>query len=127
LACALTYLLSSNVVFIDVELDALVEIEAKELPHVCGIRRWQKVGTPEFGPNCVSFAFLKILALLVTIGAIEKLKPMIRSSSVKVAARMTPRSSSCSSPAPGSRLRSHEPVKEASHSVTKAAANTSQG
>jgi hypothetical protein len=37
LACALIDLLSSNAVLIVVELDALVEIEAKKLPNICGI------------------------------------------------------------------------------------------
>src|SRR5580704_3981949 len=57
----------------------------------------------------------------------EMLKPMINASNVRVAPRMTPRSSRCSSSALELRLRSHEPMTEASHSAAKAATNISQG
>jgi hypothetical protein len=59
--------------------------------------------------------------------AIEKLKPIIKASSVREAARMRLRSSFCSSFMLELRLRKQALAAEVSDSDTKATANTSTG
>ena len=84
------------------------------------------------GPVVEALQSLRGVALAVAAGVVAEVGDIQgfdspRQLSVRVAARMTPISSFCSWPALGSRLRSHEPAKAASHSVTNVAANTSKG
>src|ERR1700730_14013349 len=64
-----------SIVVSDVEQDALAEVVAKKLAHICSIRRRQKVGAQDSGPDRVGLGFLEILALFVAIGGHRKPEP----------------------------------------------------